>query len=133
MEVHSETETTDEIPPKFRRLKLSWRTPQLNEFISLADDAIISRETNKNRRKAAREFRASRAEYSPEEIEAEDQLPPKKFPQCLIEETFLRDQLDEATIENLNLSDTVVDMNPVLEFLRKKLGKGNRMEFAVSL
>lgn len=119
---------TDNTPAKFRRIKLTWRTPQLDEFISLADDAIISKETNKNRRKAARQFRASRAEYSTEIVEAEDQLPPKRFPRCLINESFLNDQLDEATVESLNLSNTVVDMNPVLELLRKKLGKDNQME-----
>lgn len=132
MEIHSETETTDETPAKFRRIKLSWRTPQLDKFISFADDAIIAKETNKNKRKAAREFRASRAEYSPETVEAEDQLPPQKFPKCLIKESFLSDQLDQATVESLNLSDTVVDLNPVLEILGKKLGKGNRMDVSAS-
>lgn len=118
----------DTTPARLRRIKLSWRTPQLDEFIALADEAVIAKETIKAKRKAARQFRASRAEYSTENIPADEQLPPHRFPRCLIKESCLTDELDEATIESLNLSNTVVDMNPVLELLRSKLGKGNQMQ-----
>lgn len=128
VEVHSDTESTHENPPQLRRIKLAWRSCELDEFIALADNAVIAQETVKARRTAAREARAARAEYSTEVIPADEQLPPKKFPRCLVDEEFLQGKLDEATVESLNLSATVVDLNPVLERLRQKFEKGNQMQ-----
>lgn len=130
--VHSDTEITDTPTNKFRRVKLRWRTTELDELISLADQAVIAKEVNPKKRRIAIEFRASRAEYSPEEVPAEEQLPPTKYPRCLIKESFLTDNLPEATVDRLLLSDKVVNIQSVLELLRKKLGKGNTMQVSPS-
>ncbi|EGG01461.1 uncharacterized protein MELLADRAFT_92162 [Melampsora larici-populina 98AG31] len=107
-EVHSETEMDPEKPGKFWKVKLNWRTPQLDELIKLADDAAPKRESTKKQKDRLKEFFQSRGEYSPNVPDPEDQLPPKTLPRCLIKPEILTEGIDEITIDSLELSDTTL-------------------------
>ncbi|EGG00402.1 uncharacterized protein MELLADRAFT_93235 [Melampsora larici-populina 98AG31] len=126
-EVHSETEMDPERPGKFRKIKLNWRTPQLDELIKLADDAAPKRESTQNKKDRLKEFFQSRGAYSPNVPDAEDQLPPKALPKCLIKPEILTEGIDEITIDSLELSDKAVDLKSAIELLKKKLAKSNSM------
>ncbi|EGG01811.1 uncharacterized protein MELLADRAFT_91900 [Melampsora larici-populina 98AG31] len=126
-EVHSETEMDPEKPGKLRKIKLNWRTPQLDELIQLANAAAPQREGTKKQKDKLIEFFQSRGGYSPNVPEPEDQLPPKTLPRCLIKPEILTEGIDEITIDSLGLSDTPVDLQTAIELLRQKLGKGNTM------
>ncbi|EGF97353.1 uncharacterized protein MELLADRAFT_70053 [Melampsora larici-populina 98AG31] len=131
-EVHSETEMDPEKPGKFRKVKLNWRTPQLDELIKLADDAAPKRESTKKQKDRLKEFFQSRGGYSPNVPDPEDQLPPKTLPRCLIKPEILTEGIDEITIDSLELSDTKVDLKLAIDILKTKLGKSNSMAFSSS-
>ncbi|EGG01580.1 uncharacterized protein MELLADRAFT_92054 [Melampsora larici-populina 98AG31] len=126
-EVHYETEMDPEKPGKFRKVKLNWRSPLLDELTTLADSAAPKREKTDKGKERLKEFFTSRGEYSPHVPDPEDQLPPKALPKCLIKESILSEGIDEITIDSLELSETPVDLQSAIEVLRKKLGKGNFM------
>ena len=89
-DIHSETEMTDATattPAGFRRIKLAWRSPQLDELIRLADKATSGRCDTVAKRKKEEQKQALREKYSPEKVPAEDQLPPKGFPKMLVQES----------------------------------------------
>ncbi|EGG02031.1 uncharacterized protein MELLADRAFT_110386 [Melampsora larici-populina 98AG31] len=131
-EVHSETEMDPDKPGKFRKVKLNWRTPQLDELIKLADDAAPKRESTKKQKDRLKEFFQSRGGYSPNVPDPEDQLPPKTLPRCLIKPEILTEGIDEITIDSLELSDTTVDLKSAIDILKTKLGKSNSMAFSSS-
>jgi hypothetical protein len=131
-EVHSETEMDPDHDGKFRKVKLNWHSPLLDEFIALADHAAPKREKTQKDKDRLKEFLKSRGNYSPNIPDPEDQLPPRALPKCLIKEQILSDGIDEITIDSLGLSETPVDLTSAIEVLRKKLGKGNSMTVSSS-
>ncbi|EGG08167.1 uncharacterized protein MELLADRAFT_105115 [Melampsora larici-populina 98AG31] len=131
-EVHSETKMDAVKPGKFRKIKLNWRTPELDELIQLADKAAPKREGTKKQKDKSLEFFQSRGEYLPNIPDAEDQLPPKMLPKCLIKPEILTEGIDEITIDSLELSDTTVDLKTAIDLLKQKLGKGNAMTISSS-
>ncbi|EGF97993.1 uncharacterized protein MELLADRAFT_84102 [Melampsora larici-populina 98AG31] len=128
--VHSETESvpaTKEKPAHRRRIKLAWRTAELDKLIFLADkmakkkkDLTQAQKTNVTRAQAARK------EYSTATVDPEAQLPPKGFPKCLIREEYLH-ELGELEVEALELSEDHIELNTLNEHLMKKLGNKSRM------
>lgn len=131
-DVHSETEMapeTENTPGGLCRIKLNWRTTELDELISLADDMVIGQEINQKKKTKLHEARAARKTYSLKVVPADKQLPPKGFPKCLIKQTFL-DELGELTVDMLKLSDTVINLKSANLDLKKRAGKGNAMVLA---
>ncbi|EGG00030.1 uncharacterized protein MELLADRAFT_68084 [Melampsora larici-populina 98AG31] len=131
-EVHSDTEMDPEKPGKFRKIKLNWRTPQLDELIQLADKAAPNWEGTKKQNDKLMEFFQSRGPYSPNVPDPEDQLPPKTLPKCLIKPEILAKGIDAITIDSLELSNTQVDLQSAIDILKQKLGKGNAMTISSS-
>jgi hypothetical protein len=124
VDVHSETEMTNatpNTPPGFRRIKLAWRTPELDNLIALADKASSSRIANLTKRKKEEQKQSLRKEYSPEKVPAADQLPPKGFYKALVRESYLNEELDEIMVDNLALSDQRVAIAELTAILNKKL------------
>ena len=106
--VHSETEMTDATattPAGLRRLRLGWRTDELDELVALADLAYTKTIKDKVKRKREEEKQASRSVYLSEKVPAEDQTPPVGFPRVLVKETYLMEELDEIVVDGLELSD----------------------------
>lgn len=128
--MHSDTEPVDGPPPHFEKVKLRWRTPELDRFISLADELVVASQPTVAKRKAAREAQRLRGSYSSNIVPPEEQLPPKGFPKCLVSESFLKNDLDEITRDLCALSGNVVDIDGACEVLAKKLKKGTSMDIS---
>ena len=131
--VHSETEITDATattPAGLRRLRLGWRTDELDELVALADLAYTKTIKDKVKRKREEEKQASRSVYSLENVPAEDQTPPVGFPRVLVKETYLMDELDEIVVDGLALSDEKVHIKELIDVLKQKLSKGVTMNIA---
>jgi hypothetical protein len=88
--------------------------------------ALRNPDLTKTQKTRATEAQAARAEYSTEEVNPEDQLPPKGFPRCLVREEYLN-ELGELEVDALQLSEKNIELNTLNALLEKKLGKGNRM------
>jgi hypothetical protein len=108
-------------PAQLKRIKVGWRSAELDELISLADE--YSYRTIKDLKKKAKAHEAvtSRSEYSTEKVSPEDQTPPHKFYKCLVKPTYLTDEVDELTVDGLELSDTTIDIKDAISLLKKKL------------
>lgn len=134
--VHSETEMTDATattPAGLRRLRLGWRTDELDELVALADLAYTKTIKDKVKRKREEEKQASRSVYSSEKVPAEDQTPPVGFPRVLVKETYLMEELDEIVVDGLALSDEKVHIKELIDVLKQKLSKGVTMNTAWSV
>lgn len=129
--MHSDTEPVDGVdgsPPHFEKIKLKWRTPELDEFIALADQLVVGTQPPGTKRKAARDFQILRGPYSSKIIPADEQIPPKGFPKCLVSQSFLTDELDEITRDLCALSNRDVDIKGACAALAQKLKKGATMD-----
>lgn len=128
--IHSETEMTNataNTPAGFRRIKLAWRSPQLDELIKLADKATKGRCDTPAKRQKEEQKQALREKYSPEKVLAENQLPPKGFPKMLVKESYLQEELDEIVVDGLALSDQNIAITDLIARLNKKLSPASRM------
>ena len=132
-EVHSETETvpaTREKPAHRRRIKLAWRTPELDRMVLLADKmAPKQKGLTQTQKTNIIKAQTDRAEYSTAAVDPEKQLPPKGFPKCLIKEEYLN-ALGELEVEALELSEDKIELKTLNEHLMKKLGNKNQMVVA---
>jgi hypothetical protein len=121
------TNATPNTPPGFRRIKLGWRSPELDQLIALADKASSSRIKVLSKRKKEEQKQQLRGTYSPEKVPAADQLPPTGISKSLVRESYLHEELDEIMVDGLALSDVPVAINEVIAILNKKLSPASRM------
>lgn len=89
-------------------------------MISLADKIIIDEQPTVAKKKAARKAQSLRGEYSSRLLPAEEQLPPKGYPECLVLPGYLN-KINEITKNLIGLSKTPVDIKSAVTALNKKV------------
>lgn len=112
---------TPNSPARLKRIKVGWRSAELDELISLADKYSYKTIKDPVKKAKVQEGVALRSEYSTTKVAPEDQTPPYQFYKCLVKPAYLTDELDELTVEGLALSDTVINIKDAIAILQKKL------------
>ncbi|EGG06656.1 uncharacterized protein MELLADRAFT_86507 [Melampsora larici-populina 98AG31] len=114
-EVHSEDELSSAAPSKVR---LGWRSAELDTFISLVDQCVWGRETDAALRRSARHL-IERGPYST--TPDVDLFPPKKYQRSLVSPTWIS-SMQGVALTHLELNTTnVVDIRRAIMKLTKEL------------
>ncbi|EGF98449.1 uncharacterized protein MELLADRAFT_118530 [Melampsora larici-populina 98AG31] len=117
-EIHSEDDVNSEATCK---IQLTWRSAELDTFISLTDQCIVGQEVVAAAHRAAQHL-VDRGPYST--TPDFDVFPPKGFQRSLVSPTWLGN-IPSVAVKNLKLTDDVVDIRQAIKRLTEELTKSS--------